>query len=113
VAFLQLIPVLLSALLLSAHFLRGGHLLLVAFCLLVPLLLLIRRPWVPRAMQVGLVIGALEWVRTTIQLVLLRQEKGEDWTRMAIILGCVALVTGGSALVFLTQRLRRRYHPTD
>jgi hypothetical protein len=34
---------------------------------------------------------------------------GEPWTRMAIILGVVAVITAASALVFRSRALRERY----
>jgi len=110
---LLLIPVLLSALLMAAHVLRSGHLVLVVLCLLSPLLLLIRRPWVARGFQLALALGAFEWALTAVRLVRLRIELDQDWLRMAIILGCVAAFTGGSALLFQTRRLRRRYRVPD
>lgn len=110
-AFLQLVPVFLSALLLGAHFLRSGDLVLVVLCLLAPWLLLLRRPWVPRVFQAGLLIGGVVWLHTTYVLIQMRLEMGEDWTRMALILGSVALITGGSALVFSSRRLALRYRP--
>lgn len=108
-SFVHLIPVFLSALLLCAHFLRSNDLVLVALCLLLPWLLLLRRPWVPRVFQVGLVLGSAVWLHTTYVLIQARIAMGEDWTRMAIILGSVGLITGGSALVFGSRRLARRY----
>jgi len=107
--FVRLFPVVLSAVLLAAHFLRYGALLLALAVLLLPLLLLERRPWVPRLMQVLLLVGALVWVRTGVALARERMARGEPWTRMAVILVAVALVTGLSALVFRLPAVRTRY----
>jgi hypothetical protein len=107
--FVRLFPVVLSAVLLAAHFLRYGALLLALAVLLLPLLLLERRPWVPRVMQVLLLVGALAWVRTGVGLARERMARGEPWTRMAVILVAVALVTGLSALVFRLPAVRTRY----
>jgi hypothetical protein len=38
---------------------------------------------------------------------------GQPWTRLAIILGCVALATALCALVFETRRLRARFGLPD
>ena len=105
----RLIPVFISFVLMAAHFSRNGPLVLVAVSMCLPLILLVPRPWVARAVQVALVLGALEWIRATVVLVVQRQSAGEGWIRMAVILGAVALVTALSALVFKMKALRERY----
>ena len=105
----RLTPVFLSALLLAAHFSRADNLPMIVFSLIAPLLLLVRRPWVPRVFQVALLIGALECVRTLVAIALARHALGEPWMRMALILGVVALVTASSALVFQAKALKTRY----
>jgi len=128
--FVRLLPVILSWIVLGAHFMRsGGHLLmkvsstigmdpralsnghyvLVGTCLLLPFLLLVRRPWVPLIMQPGLLLGSLEWIRTLMVLSAMRQMAGMPAGRMMAILGGVALFTGASGLVFLLPSLRLRY----
>jgi hypothetical protein len=107
--FVRLLPVLLSGLVLSAHFLRGGHLGVVMICLAALTLLLIRESWAARLMQLLLLLGSLEWVRTMMILISQRRSLGEPWIRMAVILGTVALFTAASALVFQGARLRERY----
>jgi len=107
--FLYLLPVLLSFLLLAAHFLRGMSLVLIGLCLFAPLLLLIRRRWVPWIIQIMLLFGALEWLATMAALINERQQEGRDWHRMAIILGGVMLFTAASGLVFGSPTMRRRY----
>jgi hypothetical protein len=110
--FVRLLPVILSSWLLGAHFLRGWHIPLVALFALLPLLLFVRKPWVARVFQIVLVVGALEWIRTTIEFTRFRLAMGEPWMRMVIILGFVALVTAVSALVFRSRGLRERYFGT-
>jgi hypothetical protein len=105
----RLIPVISSFLLLGAHFLRTGNGAFVVVCALVPFLLFLRRPWVPRALQVLLILGAAEWVHTLWGFAAIRRAEGRPWTRMALILGAVALVTLLSALVFRSKGLRQRY----
>ena len=107
---LRLLPVILSFLLLAAHFSRADIFPLIVACIAAPFLLFVRRPWVAKTFQVLLVIGALEWVRTLIAIARRRQLMGEPWTRMAIILGVVAAVTLASALVFRTRAMKDRYH---
>jgi len=109
VNFLRLLPAFLSALLLGAHFLRAGTFAFVFITLAGPLILLIHRPWVARAVQIGLIAGGVEWARTLVQLVLARQAVGESWTRLALILGGVTVLTACSALVFRLSALRKLY----
>ncbi len=107
--FLRLIPVILSFLLLGAHFYRAGMLPLTVACVVVLFLLFLRKSWVPRLFQVLLVLGALEWLRTLYQLAAMRIAWEEPWTRLAVILGAVALFTALSGLVFKNRNLAARY----
>ena len=107
---LRLLPVVLSFLLLSAHFYRAGQWPLVALCLAAPLLLPLRRSWVPRLFQPLLALGALEGLRSLYAIATLRIALEHPWTRLALILGAVALFTGLSGLVFRSQHLRRLYY---
>ena len=61
---LRVLPVILSFLLLGAHFLRTGHTAIAVACAALPPLLLLRGTWVPRQFQVLLLVDALEWLRT-------------------------------------------------
>ena len=103
------IPIVLSLLVLTAHFLRGGCLPLAVGLLGLLALLAVRRPWVARLMQGVLTLGALEWIRTLVTLAMQRSDQGEPFLRMALILGAVAAVTLVSVLLFETQKLRRVY----
>ena len=107
--FLAYTPIVLSYLLLGAHFLRYQNWLGVAAALVLIGLLLVRRPWVARLAQLALVLSAAEWVWTTLQLVDLRAAHGQPYTRMAIILSVVALWTLLSALLFQLPALKRVY----
>ena len=106
---LLLTPVVLSLLVLGAHFLRAGNIPLVVASLALIVLLAFRKPWVVRIVQVALALGALEWVHTLVRLANIRAQLGIPGTRMAIVLGVVAALTLGSALVFQTKRLGRVY----
>ena len=74
-----------------------------------PMLLLVRDSWVPRLMQVLLLLGAMEWLRTLFVIANMRITYDQPWVRMAIILGAVALFTALSGLVFRSKALRKRY----
>lgn len=107
--FALLIPLWLSCLVLAAHFFRNEQLVLMFVALAAPLLLLVRRRWATILLQLLLVIGALEWVRTMLQIAAMRREMGEPWQRMAIILGSVAAFTLLSALLLFIPPLWRHY----
>jgi hypothetical protein len=106
---LRLLPVFLALGVLAAHFYRGA--LWIPFGLTVALLplLFIRAPWAARTLQAALAIGALEWIRTAAALISLRVSMGMPWTRLAIILGAVALATGLCALIFQSRAVKLRF----
>ena len=106
---LRLLPVLFSFLLLAAHFSRSGMFPLVILSLIVPLLLFIKRKWVPLLMQILLLAGALEWIRSMLLYIEMRKAIGDDWIRLAIILSVVALLTAISGLVFRGKSLKKLY----
>lgn len=108
--FVRLIPVILSALLLGAHFFRSGPTFLAVLIALLPVILFVKQAWVARLTQLVLVLGGIEWVRTLLIFVAQRREADQPWTRLAVILGAVALFTIGSGLLFsLSAALRKRY----
>ncbi len=104
-----LIAPVLSLLVLAAHFYRASLMPLAALSLAVAFLLLVPRAWAARAVQIAVLLGAIEWVRTLMMLVAERMSWDQPWLRLAAILGTVALLTAASALVFRASRLRQRY----
>ena len=106
---LLLVPTGLSALVLAAHFLRAGNLVLLLASLFLVTLIFVRRPWAARLIQLGLLLGALEWLWTLVFLVGARRQSGQPFIRLAVILGVVTVVTGASTLCFRTRALRRHF----
>ncbi len=106
---IRLLPVILSLLLLTAHFYRADIMFLVIFIPASALLLLVRTQWAVRVVQGILILGGIEWIRTLVMLVMLRQDMGMPWIRLAVILGVVAVITIASALIFRLKSLRKRY----
>jgi Ni,Fe-hydrogenase I cytochrome b subunit len=107
--FIRLLPVIVSVLLLAAHFLRDGYIAIVVALAGTLALLFVRRPWVSRIFQIGLILGGLEWLRTLLNFINQRQMLGQTWGRLALILGLVALFTIGSTLVFQITAIRQQY----
>jgi hypothetical protein len=99
----------LSFVVLAAHFVRHGHPVFVFLSVAAIGLAAVPRRWAARVLQVALLLGAAEWVRTLIVLVRLRTGHGEPANRAAIILSVVAAVTAASALAFQTRRARARF----
>ncbi|MFN8589701.1 MAG: hypothetical protein U0704_18080 [Candidatus Eisenbacteria bacterium] len=94
---------------LAAHFLRRMQLVPCALCLAAFALLFVRAAWVPRALQVFLVAGALLWGATIAALVPERMAAGEPWGRMAAILGAVAAVALAGAALLSGPRVRAHF----
>lgn len=99
----------LSLVVLAAHFHRAASWPGVALCVALVALLAVPRAWAARTLQVGLVLGALEWLRTLVVLAQMRIALDQPWLRLALILGLVALFTAASALVFQRRALRDRF----
>lgn len=108
-ARLLLVPAVLSAWLVGAHFLRTGRLGIVAACALFPLLFLIRESWVRRVALVFLFHGAGLWLFTALRTAGSRRAAGEPLLLMVLILGGVSLFALLAALLFWAPALRRRF----
>lgn len=107
--FLRLLPVFISFLLMAAHLVRAGQMVMACVLLALLLLLVLKKNWVPWVIQLILLLGAVEWLRTLYSVAQMRIEFGMPWMRMAIILGAVALFTALSCLVFRSKALRSRF----
>jgi hypothetical protein len=98
-----------SLILLGAHFLRSMSLLQLAATSALIVLVFVRRPWSNRVLQVGLVLGALEWILTIVNLVWSRMGLGQPYMRMLLILGAVTALTVGSLFILRGSRARAWY----
>ena len=101
-----LAPVVSCLLLLALHFFRNDNMLAMLLSILMISFVFIRRPWAARMLQICLLLGAAEWIRTTIFLAAAKNETGEPFLRLVIILGAVSLFTLLSSFVFQTERLK-------
>ncbi len=107
--FLLHVPVVLSLLVLGAHFMRYGNMVGLAIVLVLAGLLVLRKPWAARLVQLGLLAGVVEWATTLYLLAQMRAAMGESTTRLVLILGIVIVVTAGSALLFETPTMKQVY----
>jgi hypothetical protein len=102
-----------AVLLLGAHFLRAGSVLLVALCLATPLLFLWRKGVSLILLQIAAYVAAATWLEAAFRLVELRQRIGQPWTLAAVILGAVALFTLASGLLLNSRSIKERYPTRD
>jgi len=108
--FVRLFPAIFSLLLLSAHFSRLGMTILSIICLIILLLLFIKKQWVAQLVQIVLLLGFLEWIRIMFVYVNERLLIGEPYFRLVIIISVVALFTILSVLVFRNKELKKLYN---
>ena len=106
---LRLAPVAVAAGVLAAHFHRASAIVPLTVTLGALALLFVRRQWAARALQAGLVLGALEWLRTLALLVDMRRTTGQPYLRLAFILGAVALATALTTVTFRSRAVRRHF----
>lgn len=106
---LGITPIVISFVLLAAHFLRASQFVLVALCVLFAVLLLVPRRWAARSIQAALVAGTFEWMLSLVLIVQQRMSSGLPYTRVSLILAAVAALTLASAFAFLLPALRKRY----
>jgi len=106
---IQLLPPLLSLLLLSAHFLRVGMLPITIILLVSPIILIFRKAVTARIIQITLILGTAEWVRTIVSTIIYREHIQQPWGRYLIIMGTVTLFTFFSTFVFFSKNLKDRY----
>jgi hypothetical protein len=94
----RMVPLILSAVLIAAHFFRAGNIVLVIFCILAPLILITRARWAVIVVQVLLVLASAEWLRTALAIARERAAIGTPAARMFAILASVAILALLSAL---------------
>lgn len=105
----RLILPFLALLLLAAHFYRADWIGLAVLSAVLTLLLAVPRPWAARTLQVALVLGALEWLRTLATFAAMRMAVGQPYLRLVLILGAVAALTLLAAWIFQHRALRARF----
>jgi hypothetical protein len=105
----RLIPLILAAVVMAAHFLRSFSLLPMLLCLAVPLLLLVKKRWSLRVVQALTVVFALIWMAALYGIIQERIFEARSWTASAIILGGVALFTLFSGWLLEAPQVKDHY----
>ncbi len=98
-----------ALLLLGAHFFRASLVPLTMVCLGLIALLFVRDRWAWFTLQIALVLGAFEWLRTAWVFASMRAELGQPYARLLVILGAVALVTALAAWALRTSTGRDHF----
>ena len=93
----------------AAHLNRTNMFILQTISLLIPFLLIWKSKISAKAVRLCLVLYGLEWIRTLIYYVLIRIENGEDWFRLGIILGVVAILNFATVFVFRSKYMKERF----
>ncbi len=93
-----------------AHLGRAGMYNLQFVSLLIPFMLIWKNKITAITIQTVLFVYGVEWIRTLISIAQVRMEHDQDWIRMAIIIGVVALVNFSAILVFRTKHMKKRYN---
>ena len=106
---IKILPIILCSMLMAAHLGRANMFVLQIISLLIPLILIWKNKFSARTVQLLLIIYGFEWIRTINYYAQIRIAKGEDWSRLAIILGIVALLNFATILVFRSKSMKERY----
>lgn len=106
---MKILPIVLCSLLMAAHLGRANMFILQYISLLIPFLLFWKNKISARAIQLFLILYGFEWIRMIFYYARIREAKGEDWLRLAIILGVVALLNFATVLAFRTKSMKERY----
>ena len=109
---LRSLLIIISSLMLGAHFMRDSNPLLTLVYFVAPFFLLIKRRWSLIALQALAYIGGGVWISTIIVIAQRRIAFGEPWSRMAYILGAIALFTILSGLLLNSQKVKEKYPNT-
>jgi hypothetical protein len=108
---LLLTPAVLSSLVLAAHFLRRGQMLLFTLCMAMCWLSVVRKPWARRVWQALLGLGALTWLSTLASIARVRLHEHQPVLRTVIILSSVAAFTLLAALLLEHRRAYAHFDP--
>ncbi len=106
---MRYIPIILSSLIFAAHFLRDGDLAITVIIALMPLLLLLRKAWVPVVLQVLAYAATITWLYTAYDIMQTRIAMGMPYVRMLAILIAVALFSAWSGWLLNTRRVKERF----
>lgn len=106
---LRIVPIILAAILVAAHFLRIYSILSMVLCLLAPFLLFIKKRWSIVTLQLLTIPAAFIWLMTLLGIIQERILEERSWTASAIILGTVTVFTLWAAWLLNSPKIKEHY----
>lgn len=106
---LRTIMIIIASLILGAHFMKASNYLLTLVYIIAPFILLIKERWSLIALQALMYIGGGVWISTIIVIAQERILYGQPWSRMALILGAIALFTILAGLLLNSPKVKEKY----
>jgi len=94
---------------LAAHFSRGGNDILAGLTLLIPFLFFVKQKWVIISLEVVAYLSAVVWLYGAYQYIQLRTATGDDWIRLLIIMGGVALYSAWTGFFLRSEKIKETY----
>ena len=95
--------------LLAAHFSRGGNDVLAVLTLLIPFLFLIKQKWAIISLELLAYLAAVIWLYGAYAYMQIRIAAGDDWIRLLIIMGGVALYTAWVGFFLRSEKIKDIY----
>jgi len=107
---LRISLLIITYLLLSAHFLRDGDTLLSIACLIIPFLLFIKKKWSLIVVQLFTYLGVIVWIMTLINLINERVQSNDQWIRMILILLLIIALTTYVSIFLNSKIIKDKYY---
>lgn len=95
--------------LLAAHFSRADNDILAGISLLIPFLFLIKQKWVILSLEMIAYVAAVFWLIGAYQYIQIRIAAGDDWIRLLIIMGAVALYSAWTGFFLRSGKIKDIY----
>jgi hypothetical protein len=99
----------LMIILLAAHFSRANNDILAVLSLMVPLLLFVKQKWVIDTLEMIAYLSAVVWLYGAYHYIQIRIATGDDWGRLLLIMGAVALFSAWSGYFLRSPKLMDVY----
>jgi hypothetical protein len=107
--FILIIPVIISFLLLAAHFYRRGNLIFTIIAICIPFLLFLKNKYSIYIVQIFLFAGIIVWINTYVFLKNIYDKYNVSFSKAGLILSCVILLTALSILILNFKPLKNIY----
>ena len=95
--------------LLAAHFSRAGNDVLAMATLLIPFLFFVKQKWVIMTLEVIAYLSAVIWLYGAYEYIQIRLATGDDWFRLLMIMGGVALYTAWTGFFLRSDKIKEVY----